>query len=109
MADYATENMNATLTLRTGHTKVTGDTLQGNAIVIAKNAGASPHTFKLVPYSTTYHGAALADWSISIAAGATEVFRADKVFADPATNKIIVYIGESTETEVTYFLVNINA
>lgn len=101
MADYAAEAANATagtvITERTG--SASSDTVPAGAIVLWRNTGAGTHVVTLTTSNTT-QGLAVADQTISIAAG---VNKASRIHSDWADSSGRVAVGiDGTATEVKY-------
>lgn len=103
MADYAAENVSSstgsTVTERTG--AASGDTVPAGALVLWRNTGAGTHVITLTN-SATQDGLAVANRTISIAAGASKAGRINAAWAD-SSNEVAVAI-DGTATEVKYFV-----
>lgn len=101
MADYAAETASATagttITERTG--SASSDTVPAGAIVLWRNTGAGTHVVTLTTNNST-QGLAVADQTISIAAGTNKASRIHWDWAD-ANGRVAVSI-DGTATEVKY-------
>ncbi len=101
MTDYAAETASATggttITERTG--SASSDTVPGGAIVLWRNTGAGTHVVTLTT-NNTVQGLAVADQTISIAAGTNKASRIHPDWSD-ANGRVAVAI-DGTATEVKY-------
>ncbi len=101
MTAYAAENASltagGTITERSGTTS--SDTVPAGAIVLWRNTGAGTHVVTLTT-NNTQHGLAVADQTISIAAGTNKASRIHADWGD-ANGRVAVAI-DGTATEVKF-------
>lgn len=105
MTDYAADAASGvagtTLTVRTG--TASADTVPAGAYVVWRNTGAGTHVVTLTT-NNTYEDLAIADRTISIAAGAFKGGRINSAYGD-ANGRVQVGIDGATPSEVTYMII----
>lgn len=107
MADFSAEGTYAggatnALTERSGAATGT-DTVPAGCLIVARNTGAGAHTVVL-PISATYDGQSVTARTHTLAAGTIKGFRVPAGYGD-ANGRVAMYVGESTETEVKYYVI----
>lgn len=103
MADYAAEdvtsNAGSTLTERTG--TAAADTVPSGSLVVWRNTGAGTHVVTITT-NNTVDGLAVADRTISIAAGAIKAGRIKPEWGDASSRCAVAIDG--TAGEVKYYV-----
>ena len=103
MTDYAAQNVSSSagtaVTLRTG--TASSDTVPAGSVVVWVNGGAGAHVITLAN-SATQDGLAVADRTISVAAGTAKAGRVNRAWGN-ADGLVAVSI-DGTATEVTYYV-----
>ncbi len=103
MANYAAENAASTaggvVTERTG--TASSDTVPGGAIVVWRNTGAGAHVVTLTN-NGTQDGLAVANRTISLAAGQVKAGRINSAWADG--NNLVQVAIDGTFSEVKYYI-----
>jgi hypothetical protein len=104
MADFAAEPFDTTgasLTERSG--AASGDTVPAGAIVVMRNTGAGAHDTTFTT-SNTADGLAVADRTVTMAAGAIKILRINPVWGD-ANNRVAMAVANATPTELKYYII----